>query len=315
MVNINTELLDLLCADLPFTRAEALLLIYSAPQKYKTHFIEKRNGKGKRLIAQPTAEVKAAQRWAIEKYIKKMPVHNAATAYRQKIGIKDHASAHAQNKYLLKIDFKDFFPSIIAIDFISHIRRHTDISVELASDLARILFREDKQKNLILSIGAPSSPAISNTLMFEFDSRLHDFCLGCGVIYTRYADDLALSTNTPHVLDTVFKQVQLIVKEITYPRLTINTEKTVYTSKKFQRQLTGLILTNEGNISLGREKKRMIRAMANNYVKGTLAAPLHGRLKGFLAFAYSIEPNFVLKIRIAMGEELYMKLLKGEQDH
>lgn len=312
MANINTELLDILCEEMPFSRAEAQLLIYSASQRYKIHFIEKRNGRGKRLIAQPTAEVKVVQRWAIDKYIKQLPIHDAAKAYRHRISIKNHASAHAKNKYLLKVDFKDFFPSIKADDFIAHMCRNLQVSVELASDLARLLFRHDKQAGLILSIGAPSSPAVSNTLMFEFDSRLHDFCVAHDVSYTRYADDLALSTNTPHVLDDVFKYIQSLIKEIAYPKLTINPAKTTNTSKKFQRQLTGLILTNDGQVSLGREKKRMIRAMANNYLHGKLPPLLHSRLKGFLAFAHSIEPAFVLKIRKAMGEEQYIKLLKGE---
>lgn len=311
MVDINSQLIAMLCEEMPFTRMEASLLVYSAPKRYKVHFIEKRNGKGKRLIAQPTAEVKILQRWVVSKFIEKLPIHNAATAYRPSIGIRDHAERHVRNKYLLKVDFKDFFPSISAVDISAHLKAHLGLTEDLAWGLARILTRNDPQGRLHLSIGAPSSPAVSNAVMYEFDSKLAKFCEEKKVSYSRYADDLALSTEVPHVLDDVYKYVQTLLEEIAYPKLAINPDKTVFTSKKYQRQLTGLILTNDGKVSLGREKKRMIRAMANNYCEGKLESNLHGRLKGFLAFAHSIEPKFVLKIKAAMGEEAYMRLLNN----
>lgn len=305
----NSELLELLCEEHPLTRIEAWELIRSAPKRYKVHFIEKRNGRGQRLIAQPTAELKTIQRWVVNKYILAMPVHDAATAYRAQKNIADHARAHVKNKYLLKIDFKDFFPSIRARDFTRHIVKHLGISTRLATELSLLLFRRDKNKRLTLSIGAPSSPSISNTLMYEFDCKLSTFCEENGIIYTRYADDLALSTNKPHTLDSANDFIRELLKSIKYPRIEINPKKTVSTSKKFQRQLTGLILSSEGEVSLGRERKRLIRSMADRYKKGTLDNENHAKLKGWLAFALSIEPKFVKAIRTMMGEDCYSKLI------
>lgn len=304
----NSQLVNLLCDELPFTRAEALELVRSAPKRYKVHFIEKRNGRGMRLIAQPTAELKAVQRWVVTRFISRMPIHEAASAYRANKNIGDHARIHANNKYLLKIDFKDFFPSIVATDFKRHARKYLGIDTKLASELSLLLFRREKNRKLVLSIGAPSSPMLSNTLMYEFDTKLTEFCKTKEIIYSRYADDLALSTNKPHELDEVFKYVSDLLKVLPYPRLTINEKKTVFTSKKYQRKLTGLTLTNSGSISLGRDRKREIRAMADYYRKGKLDEGLHGRLKGFLAFALSVEPEFVLTIKKLLGEEMYVSL-------
>lgn len=305
----NSQLLDLLCDEFPFTRNEAWELICSAPKRYKIHFIEKRNGRGKRLIAQPTAELKVVQRWVVARFISKMPIHEAASAYLPGRNIADHARIHARHKYLLKIDFKNFFPSIKARDFERHAFKYLDINTRLASELASLLFRRDEDRMLTLSIGAPSSPMLSNTLMYEFDIRLTEFCTIKGVAYSRYADDLALSTNNAHVLDEVHDFISALLKQIAYPQLRINPEKTVFTSKKFQRKLTGLTLTNHGSISLGRERKREIRAMADYYRKGKLAENLHGQLKGFLAFSLSVEPEFVGAMRKLLGEEMYATLL------
>jgi hypothetical protein len=61
--------------------------------------------------------VKALQYWVISNFLSRFPVHPAATAYRIGKNIADNARPHAHNRFLLKLDFKDFFPSIRAIDF------------------------------------------------------------------------------------------------------------------------------------------------------------------------------------------------------
>ena len=53
----------------------------------------------------------------------------------------------------------------------------------------------------------------------------------------------------------------------------------------------------------------MIRAMADHFKKGMLAPELVGRLKGFLAFAHSVEPKFAQKIRTTIGEERHSVLI------
>ena len=96
----------------PFSERDLALLIITAPNRYKNHYIEKRHGRGRRLISQPTAEVKLLQRLLIEHELSGLPIHRAATAYRKKRSILDHATPHASARYLLKLDFKDFFPSL-----------------------------------------------------------------------------------------------------------------------------------------------------------------------------------------------------------
>jgi RNA-directed DNA polymerase len=306
------SVIETILQEFPLGRQEVERLIRTAPSRYKVHEIEKRNGRGKRTIAQPTAEIKLLQRFLLDRYLKTLPVSDAATAYRAGKGILDHASPHARNRYLLKMDFKDFFPSIRAADFVKHLRKHLDINMEDAKALSRLFFwRPRGQRGLILSIGAPSSPAISNSLMFEFDTALIEYCAENKITYTRYADDLALSTNHPGLLVEAHKFVTLLCARIKSPKITLNAEKTVFTSKKRQRQLTGLVLSNQGQASVGREKKREIRAMAHHYSLGKLAPELHSKLRGWLAFTLSVDPTFVKSIETMIGPELFGKLKQG----
>ena len=299
-------------SDFSLSTRDVRVLLFTAAYRYKLHYIEKRHGRGKRLIAQPTAEIKLLQRWAVEKYVTQLPIHKAATAYRLGVSIKDHAAVHAANRYLLKLDFQDFFPSILGTHFLMHLKSHMKISEEDANLLMRLLFRFDREmQDYVLSIGAPSSPAVSNTVMYDFDNALTNFCKAHDIIYTRYADDLALSTSKPKVLDDAFQFIKQLCREMPYPRLQLNDAKTVFTSKKHRRQLTGLILTNEGKPSLGREKKRLIRSMAHRFSLNQLPQDQILHLRGLLAFAFSIEPMFFSSINRMIGEEAFQRLMKG----
>ena len=305
------SLIEEIKSTFPFSETEIKLLLITAPRRYKEHFIEKRKNRGKRLIAQPTSEVKVLQRWALEKYLSSLPIHESAMAYIKGKNIREHAQLHATNKYLLKLDFENFFPSIQDKDFLKHIKKHSSIDEVDSKFLSMLFFRAEKStgKN-ILSIGAPSSPFISNTILYEFDTKLAEFCAIRGVTYSRYADDLAISTNSAHTLTSVYEYVEKLCKEINYPKVTLNKKKTVFTSTKYQRQLTGLILSNSGNASLGRDKKRVIRATAHHYLNSQLDEKDINKLRGLLAFAKSIDLKFYQSIKKLLGEDKFTQLMR-----
>lgn len=305
------NLIEKIQKDFPLTTAEIKLLLITAPRRYKFHEIEKRHGRGKRLIAQPTSEIKILQRWAAEKCLNQLPIHDAATAYRKGTSIKQHASIHANNKYLLKLDFENFFPSIKASDFIKHANSFSELSQEDIRLLSLLFFRRDLVgSELILSVGAPSSPTLSNTVMYPFDLELSNYCTSKKITYSRYADDIALSTNQPKALDAVHEFIKMLCQSMHYPKLSLNIKKTVFTSQKHSRQLTGLILSNTGTASLGRDKKREIRSMAHHFSLGKLETTEINRLRGLLAFSMSIEPNFVKTINKMIGNEVFNRLVK-----
>ncbi|WP_313695160.1 retron St85 family RNA-directed DNA polymerase [Achromobacter mucicolens] len=306
------SLISLAIEELPFSEREIRELLNSAPARYKVHYIEKRKGRGLRQIAQPTAEIKLLQRWAVSKYRDILPVHSAAKAYIIGSGIQHHAGAHSQNSYLLKLDFKDFFPSIKGIDVRRHLAKHLGSPSEELSLLTKLFcWRGKPATALHLSIGAPSSPFISNSIMFEMDSAIELKCAEYGAAYTRYADDLAISTNQPNSLSVIHNFIQELCRESKFPHFELNPEKTVFTSKKNHRHLTGITLANDGKLSLGREKKRLIRAMAHAYSIGKLNPQDFGKLRGWIAFASSVEPAFVQVLERMVGSRVLDSIRKG----
>ena len=221
------NLLNKISRELFIPLEDLRFLALSAPHRYKVYEIKKRQPLKTRTIAQPAREVKRLQYWVITGILKRFPIHSAALAYRKGKSILNNAKPHAKKKFLLKLDFKDFFPLNQGKDFRQLLEQSTPNIVD-ASDLdylCRILFWKDKLRDeLILSIGAPSSPILSNIMMYEFDRKIDSYCRSVGVTYTRYADDLTFSTNKRQILTVVAQETERVCHELPYPRLRLNKE-------------------------------------------------------------------------------------------
>ncbi|POU74837.1 RNA-directed DNA polymerase [Leclercia sp. LSNIH6] len=287
-------------------------LLNEAPKKYKVYYIPKR-GAGFRVIAQPTKELKNVQRFIVSLLEPILPVHHKAMAYQLNKSIKDNAYLHKDNSYVLKMDFQNFFNKIKPDLFLTKIEA-SNLELESLDKfvLRNLLFWRPGTKRsitLILSIGAPSSPFISNFIMYDFDRNVDDWCLNHGVVYSRYADDITFSTNTKDLLVSVPKMVKKMLSEYV-PGLTVNESKTIFTSKAHNRHVTGVTLTPEGKLSVGRERKRMLYAKMHQYYLGMLSTEDINKVRGLVTFANYIEGDFIFRLKKKYGNELIDRFLK-----
>ncbi|WP_305966865.1 retron St85 family RNA-directed DNA polymerase [Marinobacter salsuginis] len=295
--------IDMLSENVRLPSAELKKYILTCPRRYKIYTIPKRNGEGVRTIAQPSAPVKSLQREAVRILEDYAPVHQSATAYRTGVSILDNAAVHSKNAFLLKMDFSDFFPSIHALNVIQHLRQYCGfISDDDVIYLLSLIFRRRRSSDRFeLSIGAPSSPFISNTFMYSFDCALSKILADKNIAYTRYADDLSFSTTEK---DALFSVPDIVKKQLDcnqYNVLKINHKKTIFSSKKHNRHVTGLVLSNDGRVTIGRDRKREIKTLVFLFTKGELDFEKKNYLKGLLAHAKHIEPLFWSKIKRKYG--------------
>lgn len=283
-----------------------------AKHSYKFYTIPKANG-ARRNIYQPSKELKSVQRWLITRFLLSLTVHHSATAYNKGCSTKKNAAKHKDNRFLLRIDFKDFFESLTTSDFFNKMSLLKDnfqpaLDGEDIEILSQIFFRGPN-----MTIGAPSSPFLSNILMYDFDRQLNDYCSHKDVAYTRYADDLFFSTKQYNTLKHIEQYVHKFVKVINMPsHLTINTEKTRHTSKKGKRSITGLVITENGNISVGRAKKREIKSIVNQALSDNLQDDQIDKLRGLLAYVHDVEPSFLLSLKNKYGETNIVKIMSRE---
>lgn len=308
-------LLDVISKSTGLRKSFIERVVHSAPYSYKKYTIPKKNG-GVRVIHHPRKELKVVQRWIVEHVISDLPVHDSVYSYRKGRGIRLHAEIHKNNNYLLRLDLRNFFPSIRADDIYVLVKRYREtLKVKLSDDdiktICRILcIHSAEQEGLFLTIGAPSSPAISNAILYSLDLAVDQFCEKIAVKYTRYADDLYFSTNRPNVLTEVESHVRNQLKKLSNPTLLINEEKTVFTSRKRKRVVTGITLTSDNKLSIGREAKRRIKTEVFLLTKGQFPTENLANLKGRIAYFQSIEPGFINSLRIKFGEEVIRNLIK-----
>lgn len=288
-------------------------LASTAPYRYKVYEIPKRNPNERRVIAQPARELKRVQGWIVKNVLSRYPIHPCAVAYQRGKSIFHNAAPHARGNYLLKMDFEEFFHSIKGADMRRMLADRSPgvFETDDIGSLERLLFwRPMRGGNLVLSIGAPSSPYLSNLMMLEFDERVSDYCKTLGVAYTRYADDLTFSAHEKRLLGRVEAEVHRICRELPYPRLRLNRDKRVHASRATSRRVTGLTLSNDGLVSIGRERKRELRAAVHHFVHGKLNEEQQKSLAGKLAFVHSVERKALQSLADRYGPETIAQILR-----
>jgi retron-type reverse transcriptase len=280
-----------------FSMSESDVLFFSknAPKKYKVYSIPKRNA-GTRIIAHPSKELKRYQRILVNLFQDILPTHNAAFAYRKGLSIRENAECHKKSKYLLKMDFENFFnsinPLILKNELVKNKILYTAQDFELLQQLCFWCPSKKIGGKLILSVGAPTSPSISNFIMNQFDELVASWCKQRKITYTRYADDISFSTNIKTALFEVPKFIELTLKANFGKKISIKASKTVFSSKAHNRHITGVTITNEGELSIGRERKRYVSSLIHKFKLNMLAQEEIEHLKGLLGFAFHIEPVF-----------------------
>lgn len=306
------ELLEKISSGLMLSEIETRNYIKTIPRRYKVYTIKKRNSDETRLIAHPSKQVKALQRAFLQYFKKNIPVHQNAYAYEKDKSIRDNAAKHSENQYLLKMDFKNFFLSIKPLHFIALIKKH---EIEMGENdefiISNLFFWKRRSDSpLRLSVGAPSSPFISNAVMYFFDEAISRTCDELQIVYTRYADDLTFSTNENGILFGIRDVVRSTLKSSGLSHIKINNDKTVFSSKKFNRHVTGVTITNDSSLSLGRERKRLIRAKLNRFKNNELNEKEILKLKGELGFAKFIEPLFLARMAKKYGDDTIISIQK-----
>ena len=287
-------------------------LASAASHHYKKYEIPKKSG-GSRLVFHPSKELKAIQRWLSRNVISLFRVHPAAMAYRPRIGLRANAEIHAGNRYLLRMDLRDFFGSIRTDDVTRLFDDNQALLPQGWTSTDTELFCSFVMRNGRLTIGAVTSPAVSNVVFYETDLKLASEASSRQCKYTRYADDLFFSSKAPNRLGLIQQEVELLFssKKTSLLHVEVNERKTRHQSTKTGRQVTGLVLTDNEGISLGRGKKRALRARIHRATECT-QAELES-LRGYLAYVHSVEPGLLTRLIEKYGAKYIQAIQEGRR--
>ena len=214
----------------------------------------------KRWIEAPDEILKRIQEHILHNVLYKMAPTKFAHGFIHGRSIVSCAKEHTGKKFVLKLDLKNFFPSI-SRDMVygAMFSELTPENVKIIIPAIELCLMDGR-----LPQGAPTSPAISNIVCKPLDMVLYGIAERFGLTYTRYADDLIFSSND----DTIYKVIPIIKSTIVKFGLVVN-EKKVKVLKKHQRQtVTGLVVNAEGKTSVRRKKRMNLRAFMHQILIG-----------------------------------------------
>ena len=223
-------------------------------------------GTGRKIHA-PSAELKGLQILMCKTLFDKLPIHSCSAAYNIGCSSFLNAKLHSGNyEYTTRIDFRRFFPSITGDDVLNYlvsIRREFKLTDEDLYYIKLLVCRNNK-----LTIGAPTSPKISNAVCYNLDDKLSIFSAEREIIYTRYADDLCFSYNGQSKKSEIIAYVRLATNNLDYPaNLIINYDKLVTRKSANGRRVTGLIANNTDNkVALGKKKYKYYNSMMPEFI-------------------------------------------------
>ena len=248
---INEFILSLnLISNEKLSDKEKLKLLYTisnhAEKHYKVFKIPKRNG-GYRTIYEPDYTLKSIQRNILNNVLNERITSSYAKAYKKGLSLVDNATPHLNKKVILKLDIKDFFPSI---DFLKVYKKAFPRNM-YPEAVANLLTNLTTYNNF-LPQGTPTSSYIPNLVLRSFDIKVGNFCEDRNISYTRYCDDMTFSGS----FDT--KEVITFVKNALYKEGFILNKQKIKIIKPNKAQIVTGIVCNE-KLSIPRPYKKAIR--------------------------------------------------------
>lgn len=225
-------------ADCLKVRTELLYDISNNTEKfYKIYTIPKKNGKP-RVIEAPVPILKYIQKIILKRFLSRR-VHFIATAFEQGSSIQKNAWIHREQSVVLKLDLKNFFPSITYKRVLGYFKRQgypENIAV-LLSHLCTL--------NGHLPQGAVTSPRLSNLIQYNFDLNLYKYCYKNKLCVTRYADDITFSGNINK--EVANKIIYYCEDRLSRINLHINKSKTKIIYSNQRQTVTGLVVNKKIN--------------------------------------------------------------------
>ncbi|WP_123246833.1 retron St85 family RNA-directed DNA polymerase [Aeromonas dhakensis] len=250
---------------------------------YKTYQVPKTNG-SYRLIAQPSRDLKAVQAWILRNILDELSCSSYSKGFESGMSILDNAKPHIGSQYVLSIDLQDFFPSIAAnkvYGVFSSVGYNKEMCVLLTN---LCVFKGG------LPQGAPTSPKLANLVCSKLDTRIQGYAGPKGITYTRYADDITLSSNSALKIQKAKAFLGTIISNEGFK---INKSKTTISGVKKQKKITGLVLS-ENNVGIGSLKYREIRAEIHHLFTGR--SDNYQRINGLLSFVFSVDKKMYSRL-------------------
>lgn len=239
---------NLLSKDLPviFDKAHLsqVLQIKNLRICYNTFQIQG-NTKNREITA-PSRNLKLRQKWILENILERIKVGDSVHGFVKNKSIVTNAKQHVKKTYMLNMDISNFFISIKQPQVMDVFHK-----IGYVKDVAEYLAELCCFKG-VLPQGAPTSPYLSNIICMEMDVEIFKLADEYKAIFSRYADDITLSSEVD--LNECVVRITAIIEKYGFK---VNCEKTRITNGKYRKIVTGLVVGEQ--VKVPKKYKRKLK--------------------------------------------------------
>jgi retron-type reverse transcriptase len=270
---------------------------------YIAFAIPKRSG-GERIIHAPKKRLKRVLRQVQALLVSKLPVHGAAHGFVKGRSVKTNAEPHVGRAVVVKLDLKDFFPTV-TFARVRGMLIALGYGYPVAATLAALMTESERQRvelegqvfhvpvgPRVCVQGAPTSPGLCNAVVRRMDARLNGLAKKLGFTYSRYADDLAFSGDDASQVQVLISRATRIVSTEGF---VVNGEKTRVMRQGNLQRIAGVTVNKV--LGLSRQQRRKLRAEAHQQKTKGATAEQKAALTGRLAWLSMLNPEQAAKLK------------------
>ena len=257
--------------------------------RYRTVRIPKRSGVGVRILEIPDDELMVRQRsilrWLCARRLAASPF---AHGFIRRRSIATNAAPHVGKAVVIRLDIKDFFPSVSAV-MIRRVLAEAQIPPVDARAITESCTLDGR-----LPQGAPTSPFLSNLVATRLDYRLAGLARNWRggtfkVAFTRYADDLCFSS-ADRRLCRIIPAATRIIEDSGFR---LNREK-IRVYRRGVRQIVAGAVVNQ-KVNVPRPVRRNLRATLHQARRAIMNGTRQGidvaRMRGLASHIHSVNPK------------------------
>ena len=183
------------------------------------------------------------------------------------------AKTHCNKSVLITLDIKNFYPSITSKQIFNLWRYDFHFSEEVSAVLTRLTTYKDK-----LPLGSSTSSHLANSVLLASGSEvyLYEKLKVDGYEYTRYVDDIAISSKKNISLEDKTLVIRKVIRFLRTKGCQINYKKTIIYGSKKRKQMLGYWL---GKSSLRKSEEYCARLIEDCRHRDIAIQSLIGKLQ------------------------------------
>ncbi|CNC89630.1 Retron-type reverse transcriptase [Yersinia frederiksenii] len=231
-------------------------------------------------------------------------------SYRAGKNVVDTILPHSENKFFLQTDIYNFFPSI-SINLIKEtiLRGISNLEITDIDDYVDYILKLITIDNS-LPIGFSSSPPMSNSCLYDIDNKISIYCEQKRMKYTRYADDLIISSMNLFDVNHVKNSIAKILNEQKNASFILNERKTKFFSKSQKIKMLGVVILPTGRVTVDIKMKKKVESMIYFYLNdkdklldlsGLNYEDTLKNISGLLNHINTIDKKYLDKLRMKYG--------------